>query len=95
MPLGKFGQIFKILIKKKTGKNNTPPPQATTPHSDQKIADEAPGTLINGRYKHIPLAIRPSDHLVNPGHLLDREAHNEMLDKDTFSPSKSFVSVVN
>ena len=36
----------------------------------QKIANEAPGTLINGRYEHIPPAIRP----LTPGHLLDREA---------------------
>ena len=35
----------------------------------QKIANEAPGRLINGRYEHIP-AIRP----LTPGHLLDREA---------------------
>ena len=59
----------------------------------QKIANEAPGTLINGRYKHIPLAIRPSDHLVNPGHLLDRKAHNEMLDKDTFCQAQVQVQV--
>ena len=36
----------------------------------QKIANEAPGRLINGRYEHIPPAIRP----LTPGHLLDREA---------------------
>ena len=65
--LVKFGQIFKIFkisisprwakLKKKRAKI-IPPPQATTPHSDQKIADEALGTLINGRYEHIPPAIR-------------------------------------
>ena len=36
----------------------------------QKIANEAPGRLINGRYEHIPPAIRP----LTPGHLMDREA---------------------
>ena len=36
----------------------------------QKIANEAPGRLINGRNEHIPPAIRP----LTPGHLLDREA---------------------
>ena len=36
----------------------------------QKIANEAPGRLINGRYGQIPPAIRP----LTPGHLLDREA---------------------
>ena len=36
----------------------------------QKIANQAPGRLINGRYEHIPPAIRP----LTPGHLLDREA---------------------
>ena len=36
----------------------------------QKIANEAPGMLINGRNEHIPPAIRP----LAPGHLLDREA---------------------
>ena len=36
----------------------------------QKIANEAPGRLINGRFEHIPPAIRP----LTPGHLLDREA---------------------
>ena len=36
----------------------------------QKIANEAPGMLINGRNEHIPPAIRP----LAPGHLLDGEA---------------------
>ena len=36
----------------------------------QKIANEAPGMLINGRNEHIPQAIRP----LAPGHLLDGEA---------------------
>ena len=36
----------------------------------QKIANEAPGMLINGRNEHIPPAIRP----MAPGHLLDGEA---------------------
>ena len=35
----------------------------------QKIANEAPGRLINGRNEHIPPAIRP----LAPGHLLDGE----------------------
>ena len=36
----------------------------------QKIANETPGRLINGRNEHIPPAIRP----LAPGHLLDNEA---------------------
>ena len=36
----------------------------------QKIANETPGMLINGRNEHIPPAIRP----LATGHLLDREA---------------------
>ena len=36
----------------------------------QKIANEAPGRLINGRNEFIPPAIRP----LAPGHLLDGEA---------------------
>ena len=36
----------------------------------QKIANEAPGMLINGRNEHIPPAIRP----MAPGHLLDGDA---------------------
>ena len=36
----------------------------------QKIANEAPGRLINGRNEHIPPAIRP----LAPGHLLDGDA---------------------
>ena len=36
----------------------------------QKIANETPGQLINGRNEHIPPAIRP----LAPGHLLDNEA---------------------
>ena len=36
----------------------------------QKIANETPGRLLNGRNEHIPPAIRP----LTPGHLLDNEA---------------------
>ena len=52
----------------------------------QKIANEAPGMLINGRNEHIPPTIRP----LASGHLLDGEALRAERGGDNYRGAVAF-----